>query len=1324
MTKEIAYTVLLIILLASCSRENAVIPVDESTESSSVLSSNVVKTFALDGEGQMWIGTSYGLNRYDGHNFTHYYNNSDTTSIPNNNILKLFTDSRHRLWVGTHHGLALSDGAGRFRRFHAIRGEDNDIREIVELADGRIIAKSGTVGTPSIVYLVDTLRHQLRIIYQTKKYVSISAGEHGDLWVNDQNDLIHFDAAFRQTGKIHVNDAANVCFSVVVGRKMWVAQNEWLTGVDLRTGKVCLPSRQLSGGVTYVAPLDANTVALKTFKGWLLLDARSYNIREQPSLGEPDIHLVTNIYRDSRQNLWIGYYDNGFDVFNPTQRMLSRANNNMLFQRTADSKTACLTQAGGKIWGCTYTDIFSYDPSTNAYATVSQDVIFPSNRLFRQLPRKITIEGDRAAILSHGSLVMARVAGQSIRPVSNILSDGYFGDCVLAGDKAYVTANSGFWEFDDNGGKRSYAVPDSLYDNDSKLLLLGGGRILIITRGLHCIIFDQHSRQLQRITMQGGDNSYIQPMATASAGGKVWIGTNGDGLFTVDLKARRLEVCPSSSGLHIVSLAQQGHQLWMGTINGLAVYDINNNGTRLLNTAPAKHETYNAISENSLAIMGSTIYLGTAGGCVAVPDSLLRQPVSEYLHLTGLYTRNGEHRQRIVVGNGDERVVLPHRANDLSIVFADASYSMPWQIVYEYRMEGLDNGWSVRQSPGEISYSGLPTGTYRFRLRAVMAPRGKVLAEKTILLTVKPAPEWSAPAIVLYAIVVIIIIYWLNRLYLRARTSKIQFQQERTERQREQYTNEMNVSFFANISHEFRNPLTLIYSPLSTLYNDETLTRQAHRSLAIVMRSVRRMLRLIDQMLDFNMLDKDALRLSVAQVDIMDSLRQMIEMLRESARYKNIDVETKGIGGSLFGWIDQDKLEKILGNLFTNALTHTGEDGRIMIAVAVRDPQPSDGAAASRQQEHRQLRISLSYSGENLTQQQIDEIFMRYYERHDHAAAKSLGWDTGIGLYYVRRLVELHHGTITVRNIPGEGVAFDVTLPTDRDDYTDDQLMTVNTAAETGLNDTATEKELHDQSADAADKYSGKPVLYVICKDVALARYLYGLFEDKYIVVNKYSTETAMTEMEVMRPEIIIADIHLNNSSGLDLTRTVRNDERYCDIPIILLSGEPRGKEEVRALEAGANACLTKPFDAESLCAVVESQLMNCRLVKKAANARLSNPSLSTDSLSTADRRFMSQLVELMDKHLAESDLHVPVLARELLVSPAKFNYTLKALTGETPGNFFRRYKLEKAAKLLLETDDSVSEIAQKTGFATTSYFSTMFKKKFNMSPSEYRSKG
>lgn len=369
--------------------------------------------------------------------------------------------------------------------------------------------------------------------------------------------------------------------------------------------------------------------------------------------------------------------------------------------------------------------------------------------------------------------------------------------------------------------------------------------------------------------------------------------------------------------------------------------------------------------------------------------------------------------------------------------------------------------------------------------------------------------------------------------------------------------------------------------------------------------------------------------------------------------------------------------------------------------------------------------------GKAIKEDKLQDVFKRYYQLADTQNPNLYGWGTGIGLYYVKRLVELHHGSIMVENVHEvsetsaeaslrNGVEFTFCLPMDRSIYNkveiaeqEKRVMQIPLSADCSM-----------EAKPEENKKMNRPKILVVDDDVDVAQYLRHIFASDYEVVNRYSAEEALADLEEVKPDLILSDIIMDKMSGYEFCRVLKNDLMFSHIPVILITAMSKMSEQIEGLKLGAVAYVTKPFDPAYLKALVVSQLQNMQLLRQRLGESTETESLSekvADTLSEQDRKFMDELYRLMEKHSNEQNLSVSTMCKDMLISPAKFNYKVKELTGETPGIFFRKYKLNRAAAWLREGKYNVSEIAVLTGFSTAAHFSVAFKKQFGVSPSEYQ---
>ena len=1242
-----------------------------------MVSSLNVTTFARDKRELVWIGTSAGINVYDGKDFVQFFHDTkDSTALPDDYINVLHLDKAGRMWVGTQNGLARYVGA---YRFHRVALPSN-------AASGNIVAIENA--KPS-----DIVGKDAKEI--AKKAVLVSNG--------------------KQTFLIKDND------------------------------QVSLSHRQIQPN-----PLQAK-------------------LPDDDLILKKPRELVTATFRDLGDNLWVGYRNAGYQVISQNRIAFLYANHNPLAEATKGKDIVCMGRVGHHILAGSTLRLFIYDTQDRNLGETYYHKIFdlgdgimPAPKL--ALDNIVPFDDERAWLVGNHHVLSCYIDHEK----PEIVGKASFGKGVQlgfatkVGKELYVSSQSQYLLRFPFGAAHpdSIVVPSRWYDEETQLATLHNGDVFLFMKNMHFAIY---SPKTGKVTALEGianipDYSNIDPaFVHEDSYGNIWLGTKRYGLYHLNIAEHHVTRIHVPNDVHIQALVEDNQgQIWVTTMRDAFCLQPK---TRLMvkNSLVSSRQNQNnwQFFDNAICLSpNGDVVFGSSDGCKFLPPPAMNSNfLSTYAgqhagRVLGIYSLEVQSDKGKTYAIGEtvadgSRYTFTYDENHVKFGFFYPNYSRRSALMYQYMLEGVDNDWRTPTYDHEAQFADLSSGKYTFRLRLITSPDQPPLQERKVEFVIQTAPWWSAAAWFLYVCIIGWLIYYVNSLYLKARTNRMLMLQEHQEKEREKRANEMNMNFFANVSHEFRNPITIIAGPLLALQSDSSLPASVHQTLNRVCMSVNRMLRLIDQMLDFNQLETDVLRLKVSQVDAADELRKQASTFEESTKVKGIKLElVLDENTDYHVWIDKDKLEKILSNLFTNALKHTSSGGIIRITA----------------KKGRNLEISVFNSGAHLDEEKMQNVFKRYYQLADKQTTHRYGWGTGIGLYYVKRLVELHHGEITVRNVvakeeenhssentsqdvPMDGVEFRFSLPADEAIYNkvektaqEKTVMQIplegkreegrkKNEEETTNNFSLEESVRSVESVCVSSSAHPSPKILIVDDDIDVAQYIRSIFCNDYQVENRYSAEEALADLDKIRPDIILSDIIMGEMSGYEFCKTLKGNLMYSHIPVVLITAKSNMDEQVQGLRLGAVAYITKPFDPTYLKALVESQLQNMKTLQKRLGESTDTEDLSAqeaDTLSAQDRKFMDELYALMEKRAAEMELNVATICHDLLISQSKFNYKLKELTGETPGSFFRRYKLNKAAQLLREGQYNVSEIAVMTGFSTAAHFSVAFKKQFGVSPSEY----
>lgn len=526
------------------------------------------------------------------------------------------------------------------------------------------------------------------------------------------------------------------------------------------------------------------------------------------------------------------------------------------------------------------------------------------------------------------------------------------------------------------------------------------------------------------------------------------------------------------------------------------------------------------------------------------------------------------------------------------------------------------------------------------------------------------------------------------------------------------------MSYFTNISHEFRTPLTTMLGSIRQLCAAPANTVPNRELLNVLQDGILRMLQLVNQLLDFNKLDNDNLGLEVQQTNLTSTIKRIISFFNINAQSKNITLSIQGLHHDILYWADEDKVEKILSNLLSNAMKFTPTGGEIEISFAIVTRQEAEEFFCLTEQDKsvRYIRISVTNTGENIPEEQLEKIFERFYQIKDNKG--TYNWGTGIGLYYARSLARLHHGYLKAANRKeGNGAMFILILPADDFSYTKEERFYGKKKL---IDNTSIEPAKTEPDATHEGKTSPKTIL-IIDDDPAIMHYLQILLTPHYHIISRLNSTNIFQTITDEAPDLILSDVLMPDKDGYQLCKEIKTNLQFCHIPVVLVTAKSTVENQIEGLHTGADAYVPKPFEPAYLLALIESLLTNRDKMRSFLVSNTRTSRMKELTLASKDEAFMAELYKLMENELDNPELDITRMAELLKISRTKFYYKVKGLTGKNPSVFFRTYKLNRAAELIKEGTYTISEIADMTGFNTLPHFSTCFKKQFGVNPSEYQ---
>ena len=537
----------------------------------------------------------------------------------------------------------------------------------------------------------------------------------------------------------------------------------------------------------------------------------------------------------------------------------------------------------------------------------------------------------------------------------------------------------------------------------------------------------------------------------------------------------------------------------------------------------------------------------------------------------------------------------------------------------------------------------------------------------------------------------------------------------------EQQLSNIKLRFFTDISHELRTPLTLISSPVNEVLENEDLSATAREHLAVVQKNAERMLRLMNQILDFRKIQNQKMKVLVEKTDLIPLLEKVMINFRLIAEEKKINFRLESELKSIYAWVDRDKFEKIFFNLISNAFKYTPAEKAIIIEVTKRMDK---------------VTISVVDEGIGIEPTKLRNLFQRF---ETLAQQNMLQPSSGIGLSLVKEMVDMHHGTIKVTSEPEAGSRFVVTLPLQKEVFEQDsqvEFILNDSQSPATRPDSCLQTEKRPEAEDKEDMVNNTVpdtfTILVVEDNEELKVFLKNILSENYTVITAPNGKKGLQHAVDNIPDLIISDVMMPVMDGLEMIRQIKENNNICHIPIIVLSAKASLDDRIAGLEQGVDDYITKPFSATYLKTRIASLLRQRKSLQEIYMAKLTEGKKigvaealtpSQPQITPYDEQFMQKVMEFIEEQMDNAELTIDEFAEHLMLSRTIFYRKLKSIIGLTPVDFIREVRIKRAAQLIDSGEYNFSQVAYMTGFNDPKYFSKCFKKIVGITPSEYKEK-
>lgn len=773
--------------------------------------------------------------------------------------------------------------------------------------------------------------------------------------------------------------------------------------------------------------------------------------------------------------------------------------------------------------------------------------------------------------------------------------------------------------------------------------------------------------------------------------GRLWLSASGDGLVQVEPGDGETEpkfyVFNTSNGL-VNNLVQSvvdtpDGNLWISTQQGVTAWNARKKSFE--NYMFSRNPMGNVYNENSAVCLddGRVVLGGNYGLTIIQPSRL-----SHVSGLTDVVFTSYPY---------SDEITLTYEQRSLNIHFSTLDYSDVRNVKYTYRLEGFDQAWSQPSSTPWAAYQKLPAGKYLLHVKACTSD-GTWGKESTLVIRIKPPFYLTYWAIMIYVllvlgVIILVVKFVHDKNVLR---NRIRLEQELTR---------YKLVFFTNIAHEFRTPLTLMQGSLEKekrIMKANRWQTELEKTIRVMDKSVQRMLRLIDQLLEFRKMQAGKLKLSLQETDAVMFVKAICRMFDDAAESKEIAYSFESSEPAHAMFLDQQMIDKVVFNLLSNAFKYTPAKGTISVSLSFTDV----------------LTIRVADTGVGIPQEKRAQLFSRFMQ------SSYTGESFGIGLHLTHELVRTHHGEITYQENEGGGSVFVVTIPLQKDCYEASDFLVKDSPilkADLTKERDGQEEKTTDAVPSAPSAPLNRRTILLIEDDNDVREFLLSELESCFDLKVASDGKAGIAMAKELDVDLIVSDVMMPGMNGFELTKRLKNSFETSHIPIILLTALSTDENVLEGTESGADAYITKPFSPQLLMARI-LQLLNQREILRQKFGKVPQEIRSAMLRNEQDSLFVKRLDSIVYSRLGEQDLSVDKVAGLLHLGRTIFYKKVRGTTGYTPNEYIRVIRLRKAAELLKEGEKNVSEVAYAVGFDNPYYFSKCFKEQFGMPPSHYRS--
>jgi signal transduction histidine kinase/ligand-binding sensor domain-containing protein/AraC-like DNA-binding protein len=1322
-------------------------------------------------QGFIWIGTANGLIRYDGYNFLQYVRNKNSEgTISNNHINAILEDNEKNLWVGTNNGLNLFDkDRNNFVNIDIppIKGGRNYISTIIQDTNNNV-----WVGTFGGVKLLDRKERLLKDIsndpnstFKTSRVLSLFYDNIYGVLVGSSKGLQAFDPKNGIQKKLPKIWTDNASFSKakiikIIREKngdLWFAtetngvflfsktNNKLINYLHNVNNKNSISSNWVSD----ILCIDDKTIWFATKNGLCVLRKNknefvrySHNPQTTYSLSDNDVKCLL---KDRFGSIWLGTVGGGVNFFHKTNNNFTSITETTKpnFGLNNSLVNAIANDTDGSLWVGTYGGGVNYlNFKTNKSSSYLIDHI-DSEKTTNMITSLANKNQDILLCGTFNGLYEFNKRSKTFRNIPLSQKDSKIGErpinsMLIDNGVIWVATNgSGLKKIETNGTIENYlddGASSSISDNFVTDVENRNNFLWVATQdGLD--LFDKKSKKVLKVYRTNGANSIANNSLTVlftDSKKRLWIGADYDGLNYLDEKTGKFYVINQALGFTdetIKSISEDAAgNLWVTANDFLFRIKIKNFNLPF-KSSDLEITTFSSkdglkvkqFSNNcSLKMNDNQLVFGSSKGLTIFnPLNVVKTQNESEIVLTKLIVNNEE----IIPGNKNfplkkcisetSEITLNYGQTYVGIEFSALNFVNTENNRYSYKLERTfsKDDWHDIGNQHNISLMDLRSGSYVLSIKTSNEEGLWNPSIKTLKITVLP-PWWRTWwAYFFYASLLICSSALFYRFMQNRENLKRALFFEQVEKERQQELYKMKLDFFTNVSHEIRTPLTLISGPVEELLNHAEKNSNLESKLKIIKSNSDRLLKLVNELMDFRKAEKGSMKIYCEQQDIVPFCFDIYESFRGIAVEKKIDYKFVLNINSVQVYFDKNQMEKVIYNLLSNAFKFTSKNGRITLAVEQKGMDAET------------IEIKVKDNGIGIPENRKKKIFKNFFQLDDRGTA-NMG--SGIGLALSKSIVELHHGELKVQKEPDASFTtiFTITLKKGKDHFKKSQIIENQIAIPESLSPISDVKTeiIAPIGEEILEADEDKKTLLIIDDNEEVLSFVFDVLCEDYRILKFTSAIDALEHMEKEIPDLIISDVMMPEMDGFEFCKIVKTSQNTNHIPVILLTAKSSTLNRIEGLSTGADSYISKPFSVEILKLNIINLLSAKEIMRQKYSEKFTGNNLEIENMETPEGVFIKKLTQIINDNIDNSNFDVNDLVKEIGMSRTVLYKKVQTLTNQSVAGFIKNMRLKKAANLLLHSSFPVSEITYMVGFNDRKHFSKEFKKLYNLSPTVYKS--